>query len=746
MTDTATNESRQTGATDTTATPRDWEGLSRNAFEGSKTYFDSAVRNQIDADLRQFYGIHPAGSKYHADSYKGKSKLYRPKTRMAIRKNEAVAAEALFSTTDVVSITPVDEDDEIQVASAAINKELLQHRLTKTIPWFVTTMGAYQDAQAIGICASYQYWKFEQRRRKVIDEPCIDLLPPENLRFDPACDWRDVVKNSPYFIHMMPMYVKDVRRRMNTVDTKTQQPKWKKYEDAILKQAMMPYSDSTRQLREDKRPDSTTADRNISDFTIVWVYRVFMEIEGEDHVWYVLANTYKLLTDPKPIEDVYWHGQRPYQIGFCVVETHKTHPSGVGRLTKDQQAEINEVANQRIDNVKLAMNKRWKAKRGKQVDIRSLTRNVPNSVTLLTDLEDVEEIEFNDVTGSAYEEQDRLNLDFDDMAGNFSQSSIQSNRKLNETVGGMNLLATNTNQVSAYQLRVWIETWLEPVLRQLVLLEQYYETDQVVLALAGRRAQLLQRFGMDAITDELLMQELTVNVNVGMGATNPQQQVERFTFGLKALKEILADGVIQQAGGNVQEISREIMGKLGYREGKRFFPEKEDQDPRITELENMVAQLQQELAMKRPPPELTAAQVDKLIAETEEIYQRIQQAEMNPEQDIAAEVEAQIGDVEKRASEERAKYEATINEMKTKAASRDKEIESRERTAKYTVDQKAKADGDKAKLQAKTQKDLADMNEAVEKKLAPLQKKLEQLREQVKTLKARPKPVAKKAA
>ena len=86
--------------------------------------------------------------------------------------------------------------------------------------------------------------------------------------------------------------------------------------------------------------------------------------------------------------------------------------------------------------VKFAMNKRYFVKRGKRVDLRSLVRNIPSSVTLMDDPEkDVQVQETQDVTSSAYAEQDRLNLDFDDVAGVFSGSSAQSKRNLNETVG-----------------------------------------------------------------------------------------------------------------------------------------------------------------------------------------------------------------------------------------------------------------------------------------------------------------------
>jgi hypothetical protein len=116
----------------------------------------------------------------------------------------------------------------------------------------------------VGVCCSYNYWKYDKRKK--IDQPCIDLVPVENFRFDPAADWRDVVNTSRTWIHMIPMYVKDVKGRMQREEAKTQQLKWKEAPDTVIRQAMVGYADSTRQLREDKRPDSATGDRAINDF------------------------------------------------------------------------------------------------------------------------------------------------------------------------------------------------------------------------------------------------------------------------------------------------------------------------------------------------------------------------------------------------------------------------------------------------------------------------------------------------
>lgn len=612
-----------------------WLNLARDAFSASSSYFDTNVRSRIINDIRQFQSEHPEGSKYFTDAYKLKSKLFRPKTRASIRKNEATAASAFFSTEDVVAVRPMDDDDPLQQAAAKVHKALLQYRLTKPkphgLPWFLTLVGAYQEAQAVGIVASFQEWV--KNERKGLDRPDIKLLPVENFRFDPAADWRDVVDSSPYFIILWPMYVKDVKARMARkvrqsveveaagggtevveieVEDTTGRP-WKLCPDNVILSASQASHDTIRMAREN-RTDSKNASAAISDYTIVWVHQNFVEVDGED-VTFCTLGTNHLLSEPVPVRDVYPQG-RPVVVGFSIVEAHKTYPSSAPSITRDTQGEINDLANLRIDNIKLMLHKRHIVKRGAQVDLRSLTRNIPGSVTLANSPnEDIRFVTTDDATASSYQEQDRLNLDFDDISGAFSGSSVQSNRQLNETVGGMNLLAANANQVSEYQLRTFTETWVEPVLRQIVVLEQAYETNERILALVGKESGL-DKLGFTEVSEEMIAQDTIINVSVGTGAVNPQVQIERFAFGMKTLAGILGPGFMQQA--KAQEIVKELFGKLGYKDGKRFFevPEEgqEQQDPRLLQAMQMIEQLKRQMAEKNPP-EVVAAQVAKLNSE-----------------------------------------------------------------------------------------------------------------------------------
>lgn len=607
-----------TDQTETAGQGRDFIRLAREAYSESTTYFDASIRPQAEAAIRQFQGVHPTGSKYHSDAYKSRSRLFRPKTRTTIRKNEAVGAEAFFSTANVVTVTAEDKDDPVQRAAAEVHQALLNYRLKKSIPWFQILMGAYQDAQAVGVCIAHPYWRYDPRKR--VDKPCIDLVPIENIRISPGASWTDPINSSPYLIRLIPMFVKDVKARANVQDPTTSQPRWKPLSDAQLLAGVQSYSDSTRQTRERGRTDSTEQRSAINDFSMVWVHQNIIELDGQDWVYYTLGVT-ALLSDPLPLEQMWFHGRRPYVMGTCVIEAHKLYPDGVAGLTKDVQAEINEVANQRIDNVKFAMNKRYFAKRGSQVDLRSVTRNVPGSVTMMNDpATDVKIVETNDVTSSAYQEQDRLNLDFDDVAGTFSQSSVQSNRKLNETVGGMSMLSMNANQVGAYQLLAFVETFVKPVLQMLMELERSYETDETVLKLAAKSAQLSrflapERLQQEGLMDLLLDQEVELSVNVGIGPTNPQEQINAFISAMANLRQILADGLLERYGLDVKEVIAELFSKLGYKSGARFFSV-EQEDPRLTNAKRTIEELQQALAAK-VSPELVQAQVRKLDAEIE---------------------------------------------------------------------------------------------------------------------------------
>ena len=572
----------------------DWLKRAKDAFRFSTTYVDSNYRKKWEDSIRAFNNQHSSDSKYNTDLFRKRSNMFRPKTRSIIRKNEAAAASAFFSNLELTDVKALNESDKAQRASADVMKQLLQYRLTKSIPWFKLVTGGIQDAQAQGAVIAHVHWEFFEHYDKngVVtarkDNPAIELIPIENFRIDPSASWLDPIGQSPYLIHLIPMFWGAVKERMEKADPKGRT--WKKIRAEVAFGRTPNSDDSTRQARMGVQQDPAQQKREISDYDIVWVHRHIHRYEGKDWEFYTL-NSERLLTDPAPLKDTVWHGERPYVLGNVILETHKTLPEPLPILVKALQDEANENINQRMDNVKFVLNKGYFVKRGKNVDIAALVRNVPGRVTMVDNVEeDVKEQTWGDVTQSAYAEQDRIDSDFNDLAGNFSPMQVQTARTPRESTHTMKMLQAPSNLLTEYMLLTYVKTFIEPVLRQLVMMEQHYETDITILTIAGQKAQIMQKYGVNEITDEMLNRELTLVVNVGMGATDPVMKLQKFSGAATTYAQIAR---LRPPGLDLKEVWKELASLSGYQDGTRFVTD--GSDPQVAALQQENQMLKQKL-------------------------------------------------------------------------------------------------------------------------------------------------------
>ena len=109
-------------------------------------------------------------------------------------------------------------------------------------------------------------------------------MPIENIRIDPSANWADPINSSPYIIHLIPMYVTDVKARMSRPDPKGRQ--WKSYPDPVLTQSSD--DDSTRKTRYGKQQDPMMQSRTVSDYDICWVHRHIHRWNGTDYEFYTI--------------------------------------------------------------------------------------------------------------------------------------------------------------------------------------------------------------------------------------------------------------------------------------------------------------------------------------------------------------------------------------------------------------------------------------------------------------------------
>lgn len=556
----------------------DWLALTRECYFAADEYQETSFRNQWTKNADHFNNTHEAGSRYYGKDYAKRSKIFRPLVRKSERNSSATAAEALFSNMDMTRVTAQNPDDMKQVNDAKVKQKLLEYRLENDVNWYLTALGAWQDAFVYGPAISYVNWDYAEDEDGVVtkDNLKIDLIAPENFLYDPAADWRDIVGSSPYIIWVVPMYVIDIETKM-----KDPTSGWMEYERGEILSArdIDDPQDDVRRAREGQdRTDSHEQLNKVADqsFEMVDVLHCIVNRGGKDYVYWTVG-TQLLLTAPVPIKEYYFHGKRPFVYGQSVIEAHKCSPNSQSELISELQKEVNEISNQRVDNVRQVLNRRYFVRRGAQVDLAAMARNTPgSSVTMNDPFKDVQVMPTMDVTASSYQETERLNMEADELSGTFSTSTVGNARSLNETVGGMNMLSDSSSRLQNFDIRTFMTTWVEPTLQLALDVINEYETDEFIIALCGEAAaqETDDSYTLDSST--LFDAPSKVRVNAGIGATSPGQRINNLIYGVQSIGQVAPQEI---ARFNGKEAVKEIMGALGYADGDRFFTPEEQMEP-----------------------------------------------------------------------------------------------------------------------------------------------------------------------
>lgn len=593
-----------------------WVQRARSSYQAGQDWFDISIRRRMEDNMRLFNSDHPRGSRYMGNDYIKRSRLFRPKTRSGVRKTEAATAAAFFATNDALTATPPNPRDQMQRLAADVNAELLNHRLQNQIPWFLTCIGAIQDAAKQGVVISKQEWVFREatevydnervdsmtgeilrsgrtiETRIVADHPDINLRPVENILFSPAADWRNPIQSSPYLIDQEPFYAGEIIDRAQKGSQGPYDIPWRKMSMDIIRSALQQNYDPVRQAREGYREDRyEEAHSDIQDHDIIWVHHNYMRVQGQEW-YYATLGTEIMLTDVVPLEQVTPIKARPYVMGFCTVETHKTYPAGLVELARPLQEEINDLTNLRIDNIRHIISPRYFIKKGTSIDIRSLLRNIAGGVTAMEDPKnDVNIRQIQDTTSSAFREHATLAVEMDDLIGGFSQSTVMNNKEVTDRVGNTQMLGESANQITEMTIRTFSETWAEPVLGQVMELEQALESDEIVMAIVG------QKMGVPAEqVFRMLDVPVKITLNVGFGATNPQMRLQKVAMAFQTLAGINPEWV---AKADMGEVVREVLAAVGFKDAERFFPDiaggAGQQDPQVAQLQQENDQLKQML-------------------------------------------------------------------------------------------------------------------------------------------------------
>jgi hypothetical protein len=732
-----------------------WLTLVQQAKSAVESY-QSGPKMRWQQAYRAYNNQHFSDSKYLSDRWRGRSKLHRPKTRNSVHKADARAATALFASHDIVQTTASNPANEKDQASADILREVLNYRLSRSsgkagLPWFPISIGAHNDARLTGICVSKQYWerrevwngkvepimappqpitdemgqpaidpmsgqpimgepqqemepgedgqlvgKVKRIMKVVRDRPMVRLYPVEYVWRDPASDWLDQAQNSSYIGLLHPMAIGDAFAMLND-DVNSKSPvKWRPLTKDQLAHCGQPTEatavQAARETDTNNRRDIKTGNQ---DYNTCWMIEWFVRKDGREYHFWTGACMY-IASEPVLVEEAYpfCGGERPIVIGVSALEPHKIDPMSPVQAALPLQQEMNDLVNLRMDGVKENVRPLTIVRAGAGVDANTIQNRSGDTVIYTKEPET--DIKFDrpaSIGGEAYEEMAHLNADFDDTTGEFNGASVAMNRQIGETVGGMKLLNTSANITGDFDLTIWISTWVEPVLRQLMRVIQYYEDDQNILAIGYNKAKLFTKYGIDEISNDLLDREVMVTVDCGIGTSDPNVALERFAKASVIIGQILGQEV--QSRAKQDAFIDEVYSKAGFKgAAERFFHPGDQTDPRITQLKEALGKMQAELESKEAD-RANKIEVERIKSATELLTQylsniaTIETAEVQHEQNMEGKVMDQAHDTTKTkmAGDQR------LKEIKAKPAPGGKPTASAKPPAKTAAAQEGEPTG-----------------------------------------------------
>lgn len=584
-----------------------WLDLVQQNYESAISYQNSSLSDEWQRNLDHWNSNHYRRSAYNTTAFKGRSALFRPLSRASERSSGASAAAAFFSNKDVINVTAVNPSKKTSVIAAKWMQNILQWRLRHSLNWYLNCMGAWQNTRVYGPCISIMDWNYDEeeievevdepvtgilrnlipgrfkkkhKKEKVVvtDQPVLHLIPCENVLYDSGADWVNPVQDSPYLIILFPMFAGDVLSKMDG-----DKPEWKLLSLNQILSASREVQNTIRRAREGEQKIDSKDNQEGNENQVVWPRLCFIRSEGVDYVFWTLGNEF-MLTKPMPTVQKYKMKIRPVVQGCSIIETHQTSPSSPIKLIAPLQEHVNDISNLRMDNVRLALNKRYILRRGAVIDLEALMRSVPGGAIATDDPErDIKVIQTPDVTASSYKEQERLESESNDLFGTFLGGSVQNNRAMRETVGGMEMVKEGKSALTEFDLMTFAETYAKPVLQMLMKFIQVWETDEAIMEMAWDQTMTdlppelrLEETGdvtKDAIQAYMMENEMFLEVNVGIGATSPQKKIDTLMYPISIIGQANPDYLKKL---NWTEVYKEVMSISSQGDGSRFIQEEEE--------------------------------------------------------------------------------------------------------------------------------------------------------------------------
>jgi len=441
-----------------------------------------------------FYRMYRSMREETKQNYAGRAKLYVP---YAFATVETVLPRLIGAKPKLEAIPrEVSDIDNAKNNTNTFNYEWDLMKMKEILKLWVKQTLIY------GTGVIKLYWCYKDNDEYLIDQPKAELIDLFDFFIDPQAT---TVKDARYIIQRAERNLASLKENSNyivpkTLTTSVEKDEYKLQRDAIFG-LVKPEDKGKVQLLE--------------------YWGKYDLGKGEEECILTVANQSLLRAEPNP----YLHKEKPF---VSMVDTQVPFQFwGIGEIEpiESLQYELNDVRNQRMDNVTLILNRMWKVKKDGGVDEEDLISQA-GGVVHVDDMGALEAIATPDVTSSSYNEETLIKTDIqltsgvNDLISGTGQGKGPGQAGANtSTATGIMLLQEAGNARFKYKLDN-IEDSLVNFGEQLLALNQQFIDKSMQIRILGKDGEVWEDVKPEDIKGKY-------DISVEAGSTQPMNKSVR---------------------------------------------------------------------------------------------------------------------------------------------------------------------------------------------------------------------------
>lgn len=184
-------------------------------------------------------------------------------------------------------------------------------------------------------------------------------------------------------------------------------------------------------------------------------------------------------------ENPYYHRKKPFVRLVDTLVPHEFYGIGEIEPLEHLQYELNSLRNQRMDNINIIINKMWKIQRGADIDPKQL-QSRPGGIIEVDEMDDVQELEMDDVTGNIVENViEMIRRDMDNAVGVYDYARGETTDR-RETATTASILSTAANERFKLKITIIEDLGLRRLGQLLIQNNQQFITTERAIRILGK--------------------------------------------------------------------------------------------------------------------------------------------------------------------------------------------------------------------------------------------------------------------